>query len=224
MMLFILGLVIFVGSGCQIVAAQSRLDDKDLQHMLENLSGDAKSFRSTFVQALKQSSIRKTSRQKDAENLAMAFQKQTAGIADQFKHTKKVPGLQEVSATADQIEKLISELQLNGETTVMWQKIKPELAHVESAFALSPEPTPAGSSSALSSPRGSSSAICSVSWKNIKTSSIPVAADSLQSVSLRNDGSYIQAFESGSTHGKISFILGRVVASNDTVVPTSATE
>ena len=46
----------------------------------------------------------------------MSFEKQTEGIGDQFKHTKKVPGLQEVSATADQIEKLISELQLDGKT------------------------------------------------------------------------------------------------------------
>ncbi len=121
-MLVVLGLIIAVGVGWQVAGAQSRLDDKDLQHMLENLSGDAKSFRPAFDQALKQSSIRNTTRQKDAENLAMAFQKQTAGIVDQFKHTKKVPGLQEVSATADQIEKLISELQLDGEATVKWQK------------------------------------------------------------------------------------------------------
>jgi hypothetical protein len=146
LMLFVLGLFVFMGSGWQAVASQSRWDDKDLQHMLENLNSDAKSFRSTFDHALKQSSIRNTSRQKDAEKLAMAFQKQTAGIDDQFRHTKKVPGLQEVSATADQIEKLISELQLDGETTVEWQKIKPELAQIESAFDFSPTPTPPGSS------------------------------------------------------------------------------
>ncbi len=146
LVLFVLGLVVFTGSGWQTLAAQGRLDDKDVQHTLENLSGDAKSFRSTFDRALKQSTIRKTSRQKDAENLAMAFQKQTAGIVDQFKHTKKVPGLSEVSATADQIEKLIHELGLDGETTVEWQKIKQELAEVESAFDFSPAITPAGSS------------------------------------------------------------------------------
>ncbi len=146
LVLFMLGLVVFTGSGWQALAAQSRLNDKDVQHTLENLSGDAKSFRSTFDRALKQSTIRKTSRQKDAENLAMAFQKQTAGIVDQFKHTKKVPGLPEVSATADQIEKLIRELGLDGETKIEWQKIKQELAQVESAFDFSPTPTPVGSS------------------------------------------------------------------------------
>ncbi len=145
-MLFVLGLVVFMGAGWQAVAYQSRWDDKDLQHMLENLNRDAKSFRPTFDQALRQSSIRNTSRQKDAEKLSMAFQKQTAEIADQFKHTKKAPGLQEVSASADQIEKLISELQLDGETTVQWQKIKPELAQIESALDFSPTPTPPASS------------------------------------------------------------------------------
>ncbi len=152
LVLFALGLVIFAGSGRSMVSAQSRLDDKDVQHILENLSGDSKSFRSTFVQALKQSSIRKTSRQKDADNLVTTFQKQTAGIADQFKHTKKVPGLAAVEATADQIEKLISELQLSGETTVKWQKIKQELAQTGSAFGFSPAPKPAGSSIALPLP------------------------------------------------------------------------
>jgi hypothetical protein len=39
-------------------------------------------------------------RQKDAEKLA-------AGIGDHFKATRKVPGLQEVFATAEQIEKPI---------------------------------------------------------------------------------------------------------------------
>jgi hypothetical protein len=138
LMLFVIGLVVLMGSGRHAVASQSRWDDKDLQHMLENLSSDAKSFRSTFDDALKQSSIRNTSRQKDAEKLAVAFEKQTEGIGDQFKHTKKVPGLQEVSATAEQIEKLISELQLDGKTTVEWQKIKPELEQIEGAFDLSP--------------------------------------------------------------------------------------
>jgi hypothetical protein len=46
--------------------------------------------------------------------------------------------LLEVSATAPQIEKLISELQLEGKTTVEWQKIKPELEQIEGAFDLSP--------------------------------------------------------------------------------------
>ena len=48
-MLFVLGLVVLVGGGRHAVAFQSRWDDKDLQHMLENLSSDAKSFRSTLT-------------------------------------------------------------------------------------------------------------------------------------------------------------------------------
>ncbi len=152
LVLFVLSFVIFVGGGQRTASAQSRLDDKDVQRFLENLDGDAKSFRATFDQALKQSSIRKTSRQKDAEKLAITFQRQTDGISDQFKHTKKVPGLAAVAATADQIEQLISELQLDGETTVKWQKIKQELAQVESAFDFSPAPKPAISSNALPSP------------------------------------------------------------------------
>jgi hypothetical protein len=54
-------------------AAQGRLSDKDLQRLLQNLKDDAQPFRQSFANALKKSTIRKTSKEKDARMLADSF-------------------------------------------------------------------------------------------------------------------------------------------------------
>ena len=56
--------------------AQGRLSDKDLQRLMQNLKDDAQPFRQSFANALKKSTIRKTSQEKDARALADTFAKQ----------------------------------------------------------------------------------------------------------------------------------------------------
>ena len=66
-----LALLLIVGAGA--VFAQNRVSDKDLENLIRNLRDDAKSFRPVFESALKKSSIRKTSEEKDAKKLAEQF-------------------------------------------------------------------------------------------------------------------------------------------------------
>jgi hypothetical protein len=54
----------------RFAVAQGRLSDKDLQRLMQNLKDDAQPFRQSFANALKKSTIRKTSREKDARALA----------------------------------------------------------------------------------------------------------------------------------------------------------
>ena len=70
-------------------AAQGRLSDKDLRGLLQNLKDDAQPFRQTFANALKQSSIRKTSKEKDARMLADSFAKQANSALESFKRNQK---------------------------------------------------------------------------------------------------------------------------------------
>ena len=69
--------------------AQGRLSDKDLQRLMQNLKDDAQPFRQSFANALKKSTIRKTSQEKDARTLADTFAKQANSALETFKHNQK---------------------------------------------------------------------------------------------------------------------------------------
>lgn len=96
---------------------------------------------------MKQSSIRKTSQEKDARQLAERFSKETEGAWKQLKKTRNNNvGISEVAATAQQIDKLVNGLSLNGSTTTAWAKIQQELGQVEVAFGLQKSTLPLASS------------------------------------------------------------------------------
>ena len=116
--------------------AQGRINDKDLQALMKNLRDDAKSFRPGFDSALKKSSIRKTSQEKDARNLAARFEKQTDTMLKQFKRTRKADTeLSGVRASAAQLDSLVRTLNLGAQISSRWDKIQTELQRVSSAFS-----------------------------------------------------------------------------------------
>ena len=120
--------------------AQGRLSDKDLQSLIQSLKDDAQPFRQNFANGLKQSTIRKTSQEKDARMLADTFAKQANGALETFKHNQKAD--QDVTAlvhTAGQIDPLVYSLQLNPQTTSQWEKLRTELHQIAQAFGV-PEP------------------------------------------------------------------------------------
>src|SRR6185312_10746409 len=93
--------------------AQSRVSDKDVASLMGNLKDDVKSFRPKFNDAVHKSSIRKTSKEKDAKNLVERLQKETESMQNQFKKTKKSDTeLRVVMSTASQVDELVSSLQL----------------------------------------------------------------------------------------------------------------
>lgn len=120
--------------------AQGRLSDKDLQRLMQNLKDDAQPFRQSFANALKKSTIRKTSQEKDARALADTFAKQTNTALDGFKHDQKAePQVTALVQTAAQIDPLVYSLQLNPQTTSQWEKLRSELHQIAQAFGV-PEP------------------------------------------------------------------------------------
>ncbi len=132
-------LVITVLSFAQVpfAAAQNRINDKDLEGLMRNLRDDAKSFQPTFNSAISKSTIRKTSREKDAKNLVASFIKQTDAALNNFKKTRKADAnAQNVMSTGQQIDRLVYSLNLGGQTASKWDKIRTELQHVAGAFGL----------------------------------------------------------------------------------------
>jgi hypothetical protein len=129
---------------CSSAPAQTRISDSDLERLMQNLRDDAKSFRPMFESSLKRSTIRKTSQEKDARELAKRFEQQTDAALKQFKKTKQNNvGISTVAATAQEIDKLVYGLKLNGPTADEWGKIQQELQQVESGFGIQPTPTAA---------------------------------------------------------------------------------
>jgi hypothetical protein len=127
----------------QLVVAQStsptpnRLSDKDLETVMSNLKADAKAFRPRFDSAIKKSSIRKTSQAKDAMNLASTFEKQTSTVLNEFKKTRKGDSVPAMLSTAGQIEKIMTDVKLDPQTTG-WDKIRTDLSQVSNAFGIAP--------------------------------------------------------------------------------------
>jgi hypothetical protein len=122
-----------------LASAQGRLNDKDLQALMQNLRDDAKSFKPQFNSAISKSTIRKTSREKSAKNLVDQFQKQTEAMLNNFKRTKQADAdVQTLMGTAQQINSLVYSLRLSPQVTSSWEKIQNELVQIANAFGLSP--------------------------------------------------------------------------------------
>lgn len=117
--------------------AQGRLSDKDIENLMGNVKDDVKSFKSKFNSAIGKSSIRKTSREKDAKNLVASLEKKTEAMRDTFRRTKKADeNVRDVVSTAQQIDSLVYGVQLNPQTTSQWEKIRGEISQISAAFGM----------------------------------------------------------------------------------------
>ncbi len=120
-------------------AGQTRINDKDLENLMRNLKDDVKSFRPPFSSALKKSTIRKTSHAKDADNLAVLFEKQTEALLHDFKQTKKGDAnLSAVQSTGQQLGTIVRTYLYNSQIAARWDKIQLELQQVLSAYGINP--------------------------------------------------------------------------------------
>jgi hypothetical protein len=120
--------------------AQGRLSDKDLQRLMQNLKDDAQPFRQTFANALKKSTVRKTSREKDARALTDTFAKEASQALDTFRHDPKADlQVKALVNTAAKIDPLVYSLQLDSLTTSQWERLRSELHQIAQAYGV-PEP------------------------------------------------------------------------------------
>jgi acetate kinase len=114
--------------------AQSRVNDKDLARLMQNVKDDAQPFQKTFANALKKSTIRGTSQEKDARGLADTFAKQSKQALEAFQHKRKAED--QVAAmvdTAGQIDALVNQLSLTPAVATQWEKLRTELHQVAEA-------------------------------------------------------------------------------------------
>jgi hypothetical protein len=134
--LSLLTIALVLTIGALSAAAQDRLSDKDVANMMNNLKNDAKNFRPVWNKALSKSTIRKTSREKDARNLATQFQNQTEGMLRQFQSNKTADqSLPLVQQTARSIEQVKTDVSLGPVVDQQWTKIRTELDQIAQAFS-----------------------------------------------------------------------------------------
>jgi hypothetical protein len=127
--------MVFCYASVRPVRAQDRLSDKDLEQRIKNMDSDIKTFRSAFNSGVGKTSIRKTTQEKDAKALVQNFQNQSKSLYDKFKKTRKTdPYLQNLLDSSNQIDKLLQSTQFDSATVGQWQKIKPQLKDIATAF------------------------------------------------------------------------------------------
>ena len=119
-------------------AAQSRVSDRDVEVLMKNVQDDVKAFRPRFDDAIRRSTIRKTSQGKAARNQMAAFENQTRAMLEDFKRTKKGTAVPGVVSSANDINALVYSLSLGKRTTSSWAKIRTELSQVANAVGVAP--------------------------------------------------------------------------------------
>jgi hypothetical protein len=120
--------------------AQTRVNDHDMEAMMRNLRDDVKNFRPHFDDAIRKSTIRKTSEARNARDSAATLQKQTHALLERFKKDRN--GQSEFSAvmtTAQSLDQRINSLSLDARTTAEWNKIRTEVSEIANAYGM-PQP------------------------------------------------------------------------------------
>jgi hypothetical protein len=134
----LIGTLLSSGLSVTGARAQNRMSDKDVEATMKNLSEDAKSFRSAFDSSVGKSTIRKTSREKDAKAQVKSFENQTQTLLNQFKKKKQANDyLPSVLDTANQIDGLLHDVQFDSATTMRWSKVRADLDQISAAHGLS---------------------------------------------------------------------------------------
>ncbi|HLH35580.1 MAG TPA: hypothetical protein VKX41_12965 [Alloacidobacterium sp.] len=122
--------------------AQSRLSDKDVQQLMNNLHNDVKAFRSPFNSALSKSPIHKTSQETDAKNLARQLENQTGDMLNAFKKNQKADdAFRSVNSTAQQLDSIVRKLGPQSAAAPAWAKVQNDLNTLNPAFGISTPPT-----------------------------------------------------------------------------------
>jgi hypothetical protein len=114
-----------------------RVSDRDVEAMMRNLHDDTKSFLSGFENELKKSTIRRTSQEKDARKLAQDFEKQTGQMLEEFKKTRKGDvAVENTMNSAEELDRIVRQVQVSPKVTAQWEKVQSELAQVSHAFGI----------------------------------------------------------------------------------------
>lgn len=117
--------------------AQSRLSDKDVEKVMENLRDGADKFRSSFNSAIGKSALRNTDQEKQGKALVQQFQTQMEDFVNHYRRNKSAEAdLKNVRESAAEINRLLMSTPMGNEVTGNWDKIKGGLINISEAFGM----------------------------------------------------------------------------------------
>jgi hypothetical protein len=116
--------------------AQGRMSDADLEKLLRSLRDHSKSFRQLFDNALKRSTISRTSRGKSAQQAADSLERGTESLLNDFTRIRRGEDkLRSVQRSAHQIHTFVNTYRPGRQIAARWGRIETELQEVRAAYA-----------------------------------------------------------------------------------------
>ncbi len=120
-------------------AAQGRVSDKDLEKLMENLKQDSKKFSDSFKQDLSKSTLRKTSEEKTAKEVADRLPKKVEGMHNQFKSKKKADAaFPAVYQSYSSLNKFMGRISPSAKTNESWSRVKQGMDQIGKAVNFNP--------------------------------------------------------------------------------------
>ncbi len=106
---------------------------------MENLRHDSKKFSESYKDAVEKSSVRKTSREKDAKKLGDRFAEQAENMEKEFDHHKKADTTLPVAyQTMNELDRLMRDIALEGVPLADFEKVRTEMSQVAQQFSYQP--------------------------------------------------------------------------------------
>ncbi len=120
-----------------VMNAQTRLNDKDVQALLKNLSNDAKNFRSPFNAALHKSAIRGTGQEKDAKRMAADYARLTDNLYKQFKNKKRASDqIQAMLDATARLNRVVYSNNLSPAAVSAWDRVRADVHLIAQAWGI----------------------------------------------------------------------------------------
>lgn len=115
---------------------QSRVSDGDIERLLRNLRDHSRSFQFLLQNALKRSTISRTSRAKNAEQVAESFERGSEALLNDFLRTKRGEDkLHSLQRPAQQMHTFVNTYKPGRQVTARWGRIEAELQQIRIAYA-----------------------------------------------------------------------------------------
>jgi c-di-AMP phosphodiesterase-like protein len=133
-----LALTLILGSLFTLTArAQSRVNDRDVERLMSNLREDVSQFRGPYEAALKKSSFRKTSKEKDAKDLGKRLEDESKNMLKTFQKKRKADqSFNSVDIVAQQIDPIVHQLDPQSSAIPAWGRVQSDLKAIGSAVGL----------------------------------------------------------------------------------------
>ena len=137
------------------------MSDGDLERLLRNLRDHSRLFQLSLENALKRGTISRTSRARNAEQLADAFERGSEALLNDFIRTKRGEDkLRSLQRPAQQMHTFVNTYKPSRQVAARWSRIEADLQQIRSAYAARNSTAKENGGAKSTNPVSSGSASC----------------------------------------------------------------